>query len=199
MTLFLPPQSRTTRPLCFPHRPSHSPDPDSPQHIPRSRPSAFARSRPRLPICGLSTPITPPMACFTFAVLVLALAGQVAASPFQYPFGGLAATFSETLAPGACAGVFVGVETNFTCPCVTSESSVSLYWFWRDARDLTTLFRRRAPGSTAFLPQPIKWRPTAHLQFLRELVSMLCVLTGEQRAIGTHGKPTLIWDASQDL
>lgn len=28
---------------------------------------------------------------------------------------------------------------------------------------------------------------------------MLCVLTGEQRAIGTHGKPTLIWDASQDL
>lgn len=79
------------------------------------------------------------MACFTFAVLVLALAGQVAASPFQYPFGGLAATFSETLAPGACAGIFVGVETNFTCPCVTSESSVSLYWFWRDARDLTTL------------------------------------------------------------
>ncbi|KAM0756486.1 hypothetical protein T439DRAFT_321191 [Meredithblackwellia eburnea MCA 4105] len=58
---------------------------------------------------------------------ILTLAGRVLSqtTAFTYPFDALGSAFNETLAPGSCAGVFVGQEASFICPCVTSETTSS--------------------------------------------------------------------------
>lgn len=68
------------------------------------------------------------------SLLSLALVSSTLAANFNYPYASSIQSFSETLQPGACIGVFQGAHTNFTCPCVQTESFVSTCGFrWCEA------------------------------------------------------------------